>query len=67
MQEVEKATALFAAGGNGGPHALVITLTSGTARALRDASIDHAMANLLLAVIVRRLHAGGEHETKVVR
>ena len=37
-----------------------------TTRALSDTAIDHAVADLLFAVIVRRLHPWGKHEAEVV-
>ena len=66
MQEVEEASSLLATGGDGGPHPFVITLATFAARALRDLSIDHAMANLLLRMIVGRLDPSLEHKPKIV-
>ncbi len=53
-------------GGNRGPHSLVITLAFIAASTLRNASIDHAMTNLLLGMVVRRLDISGKHKTKII-
>lgn len=67
VEEIENAAALLGAGGDDAPHTLVVTLTDVATSALRDAAVDHAVANLLLAVVVGRLkkirHA---HETEIV-
>ena len=66
LQKREEVTALFLAGCDGRPHPFVIAPPGKTARTLRDAAVDHALADLLFAVIVRRLDAFGEHEPEVV-
>ena len=66
MKEVKETAVLFGARGDGRPHTFVITLTQLASRALRDAAVDHAVAKLLLVMVVRRFHSGGEHESKVV-
>ena len=44
----------------------MVALSCFASGALRNAAVDHALADLLFAVIVGRLHAFGEHEAKVV-
>ena len=66
MQKVAETAVLLAAGGDGSPHPFVIALAHSTAGALRDAAIDHAMANLLLGMIIRWLNLLCKHEAKVV-
>ena len=66
MQEREEVSVLFLASRDHCPHPLVIALSRCAARALGDLSVDHAVPNLLLAVIVRWLDTFGEHETKIV-
>ena len=60
MKEVEETAALLCAGGDCCPHPLVITLAHRTVGTLRDAAVDHAVANLLFAVSVRTLNTGHE-------
>jgi hypothetical protein len=66
FEKFEEVAALFLAGRDRGPHPFVITLARLAAGALRNAAIDYAMADLLLAVIVRRIDPLGEHEPEVV-
>ncbi len=44
----------------------MVALARHAARALGDAAVDHAVADLLFAVIVRGLHPFREHEAKVI-
>ena len=57
---------MLLAGRDGGPHAFVVALACCAARALGDAAVDHAVTDLLFAVIVRRLDTFGKNEAKVV-
>ena len=65
-KEGEEVAFLFLAGSNRRPPPFVVALSCFASGALRNAAVDHAMADLLFAVIVGRLHAFGEHEAKVV-
>jgi hypothetical protein len=62
----EEVAVLFLAGSNCGPHPLVIALACFAPSALCNAAVDHAMADLLFAVVIGRLQTLGEHEPKVV-
>ena len=66
MQEVEEAAALLRACRNRTPHTFVVSLPALATSTLGDTPIDHAMANLLLSVVVRRLHAVIEQKSKIV-
>ena len=52
VEEGEEVTILLFAGGDCGPHAFVIALSSFPTSALGDFSVDHAVANLLFAMVV---------------
>jgi hypothetical protein len=62
----EEVAVLFLAGSYCGPHPLVIALACFAPSALCNAAVDHALADLLFAVVIGRLHTLGEHEPKVV-
>ena len=67
MKERKNASLLlFLTIGNDRPHPLVISHPCVTAGALRDPAVDDAVTDLLLAMVVRRFHCFGKHETKVV-
>ncbi len=67
MEELEEASALFAAGGNCGPHPFVISLARCAASPLGNATVDHAVTHLLFAMVVGRFNTRLEHEPKAVR
>ena len=64
--EGKEVATLFLAGRDRRPHAFVIPLADGAAGALRDSTVNHAVTNLLFAMIVRRFHPFDEHESEVV-
>ena len=66
MEELEEATALFAASGNCGPHSLVITLAHFAASPLSNAAVDHTVTHLLFAMVVGRFNTRLEHKAKIV-
>ena len=66
MEELEEASALFATGGNGSPHPFVVSLARFAASPLGNATVDHTVTHLLLAVVVGRLDVRFEHKAKIV-
>ncbi len=65
-QEREEVEILLFAGGDGGPHALVVVPARFAASALGNSPVDHAVAELLLVVIVRLLDPLDKHKAKIV-
>ena len=66
VEELEEAAALLAARGDRRPHPLVVALARLATRPLRDPTVDHAVPNLLLRVVLRRLHRFREQEPKTI-
>ena len=64
FEEGEEVAILLSAGGNCRPHAFVIPLARFPPGTLRDLAVDYAVANLLFAMIIRRLDAFDKHESK---
>ena len=58
VDKVEDVAVLLFAGGDGGPDAFAPAHAGLAPRSLRDAAIDHRMANLAFGAIVRRLDVG---------
>ncbi len=75
VEEVVEAVVLLATGGDGSPHSLVITLArcaclgavfSEAVFPEKGPSIDHAVTDLLLRMIVRRFHIRFKHKPKII-
>ena len=65
MEVFEETSVLLAASCDRTPHPLVVSLARVATSALGDASIDHAMTDLLLGMVVRRLYVGREQQVRL--
>ena len=66
LQEGEEIAAVLAAGGDGRPNPLAPDTALFTASSLRDAAVDHHVANSLFGGIVGRLKLGYVREPQIL-